>query len=540
MKNRAWGRGMTVYMLGWNGLGLALIGWLVSRDAALWYLISLVAVVNAAVSIAGEVGWLGSKGRKDGSSAGHDAPLSTERFTGFMNESQVLSDRLSAAVEEVNQSIECLNEIADRSIVEEKRLRASSKETLVTLEMTFASLQQVASAAEQIREVSGRLGRESEDTQEKVAEISRSLEATDKVMEDLHSNHDILGRNIAMLSEHTGKIEEINGFIREVVEQTSLLALNASIEAARAGELGRGFNVVATEIRRLADQSNQAVARSSDTLAAVEKSVHEVVESVYSEKEAVYRGIQEMKRMKEGIALILSKIVQVHHLVGRTESASEQQAEQMKDTTVKLSEMVELVNAALGSVDRTLEQTEYQRRETAKLQTVSAGLSRASDEMVGAIGSIRTKEKELEIPSHVRDAFLRKLGEAVASQELIGLTPEAHARSLSRLMADNRMIEAVWSNRSDGSFLFSKPEAGLLNAKGREWWKRAMQGETFVSSVYISAITKKPCVTLSRAIYNERREVIGVVGVDLDLAQAGAIQSGDSRKTAETKTAAAG
>ncbi|WP_409344019.1 PDC sensor domain-containing protein [Paenibacillus sp. MBLB4367] len=60
-----------------------------------------------------------------------------------------------------------------------------------------------------------------------------------------------------------------------------------------------------------------------------------------------------------------------------------------------------------------------------------------------------------------------------------------------------------------------KPEAGLLNAKGRDWWRRAMDGELFVSSSCVSAITKKPCITISYAIVDGNKGRVGVVGLDL-------------------------
>ena len=66
------------------------------------------------------------------------------------------------------------------------------------------------------------------------------------------------------LIEQTSKINEINDFIQEIVSQTSLLALNASIEAAHAGEFGRGFAVVAQQIKKLAEQSHEAVGVPAD------------------------------------------------------------------------------------------------------------------------------------------------------------------------------------------------------------------------------------------------------------------------------------
>ncbi|WP_397354989.1 PDC sensor domain-containing protein [Paenibacillus sp. N3.4] len=65
--------------------------------------------------------------------------------------------------------------------------------------------------------------------------------------------------------------------------------------------------------------------------------------------------------------------------------------------------------------------------------------------------------------------------------------------------------------------MFSQPEAGLVNSRGREWWKRAMSGELFVWPEYVSAITEKPCITLSKAINDDIGAPIGVVGIDLML-----------------------
>ncbi|MRN55327.1 PDC sensor domain-containing protein [Paenibacillus monticola] len=62
---------------------------------------------------------------------------------------------------------------------------------------------------------------------------------------------------------------------------------------------------------------------------------------------------------------------------------------------------------------------------------------------------------------------------------------------------------------------YSEPAAGLLNAKRREWWSGAMDEGEFVSKPYVSAITKRSCITLLRAIRNRQGEIVGVVGIDI-------------------------
>ncbi|WP_416147346.1 methyl-accepting chemotaxis protein [Salipaludibacillus sp. HK11] len=138
----------------------------------------------------------------------------------FINESQVASDRMMAAVKEVNIALDRLKYIADKSVTEGTYLKENSYQSM-----------------------------------DRLSDYNQS------VTEKIHG-----------LADHTNKIEEINHIIKEIVTQTSLLSLNASIEAARAEKHGRGFSVVAQEINKLADQSSEAVGRSSNILSTIENS----------------------------------------------------------------------------------------------------------------------------------------------------------------------------------------------------------------------------------------------------------------------------
>jgi hypothetical protein len=109
------------------------------------------------------------------------------------------------------------------------------------------------------------------------------------------------------------------------------------------------------------------------------------------------------------------------------------------------------------------------------------------------------------------------LSELVRDVEIHSLNAGKHEAILSSTLRNQGGIEAIWSNRSDGTFIYSLPKAGLINAKGREWWKQGMAGYLFVSPVYVSAITKKPCITLSKAIVDDKGQSVGVIGIDLIL-----------------------
>ena len=84
-------------------------------------------------------------------------------------------------------------------------------------------------------------------------------------------------------------------------------------------------------------------------------------------------------------------------------------------------------------------------------------------------------------------------------------------------MQARKNVEAVWSNKPDGAFIVSLPPAGLANAASREWFQAAGANQKYVSPVYISAISKRPCITVACPIKDAAGSVIGVLGADLSL-----------------------
>jgi len=495
---------------------ILVIGLVVSMFAVFtpsWRLETVIPVVFAC---AGFCFWLYTR-RLAGRNAGEHELRQQEQIHAFVQESQVVADRLAAAVEEVNRSIDQLTAIADASIQGEEELKSRSNQAVEQLQEAFAAIQQVAAAAEQIMDSSMHMHEESEQTKDTVVDVNRSLNTTDAVMNELHVNSDTMQTKIQNLTDHTSKIEEINTFITEVVSQTSLLALNASIEAARAGEQGRGFSVVAQEIKKLAAQSHDAVTRSSEILSAIEVGVSQVVAAVAQEKASVAHGIAEMNVMKAKMDTIYNLILHVNQLVARTTDSTKQQSSFVKGTTLTLGQVVDLMNETMGSVEQTLGQMKKQRKEVLMLQNTNRNLDRSSTELIQAIQVIGIHKKTTNTVNLNTEEMKMMLNALVLKPDIASLDEQLHAVSLSAVLHRTAGIEAIWSNRADGTFIFSLPEAGLVNAKGREWWKRAINGDLFVSPEYVSAITKKPCITLSKAILDDMGTPIGVVGVDLIL-----------------------
>ncbi len=153
---------------------------------------------------------------------------------------------------------------------------AGSSEQALSISQTTATVDEVRQTAEENTDRAQTVA----DAAQRSVEISETgLEAVERTvsgMESIKVKVEQIAMNIKALSEQTEQIGNIISTVNDIAEQSNLLALNASIEAARAGEQGKGFAVVATEVRNLAEQSQQATAQVREILSATQKAIKSV------------------------------------------------------------------------------------------------------------------------------------------------------------------------------------------------------------------------------------------------------------------------
>lgn len=152
-----------------------------------------------------------------------------------------------------------------------------------------------------------------------------AVEANIQKMMTLRQKIQIIAELILDLSEHTQQIGDIIGIVEDIAEQTNMLALNAAVEAARAGENGKGFSVVAGEIRKLADESKQATTKITALIKDIQQATNSTVMAAEEGSKEIELGVQLADNINQNIESLINLISDVKNAVDNISSETEKQ-----------------------------------------------------------------------------------------------------------------------------------------------------------------------------------------------------------------------
>jgi methyl-accepting chemotaxis protein len=228
--------------------------------------------------------------------------------------------------------------------------QAEVDSVVTSINQVSASSEAVASDAQSAADLTEQAKQESEKSKQVVANAMTS-------MNELLSEVDNTSEAIVAMSEDTQRIESVLHVIGEIAEQTNLLALNAAIEAARAGEQGRGFAVVADEVRALASRTRQSTDEINDMLAKLQAASHSVVSSMDSTKSRCETASQQTNEVTITLDSMTQFTEDINQLVAQIASSVKEQStvtELVNQNMVAINEMVQtLVNNGENTIDQT-------------------------------------------------------------------------------------------------------------------------------------------------------------------------------------------
>jgi methyl-accepting chemotaxis protein len=194
---------------------------------------------------------------------------------------------------------------------------------------------------------------------------------------------------INKLDDSSKKIGDIIKIISGISEQTNLLALNAAIEAARAGDAGKGFSVVAEEIRKLADESNKASKKISDLVKENQLKSASAVESVSQVEKKVSLGVSKASEVGESIQNIIKNIQDIVNEVEQIDYANEQQAQTTKEIEKAIGNIAITSGEIAGSTENISLSIENQLSAMTKIEETTKMLSEMANKLTKLTSGFR-------------------------------------------------------------------------------------------------------------------------------------------------------
>lgn len=330
---------------------------------------------------------------------------------------------------------------------------------------------------------------------------------------------------IETLKETSQKISSMLKEIIGILSNMKLISMNATIEAARAGEAGQGFTAVASEFKNLTQITEVFVKDIEAQILSMNSDVNKVYCDIGQNNECVDRGVafsklieENLKEMSESFQKVIATVEEMNIISNEQSRISDMVGEQMEC-------MEDLVNITSQNADAVYHSALSQKDRVENIAKMSKKLGVASDELSEIADStiqlpvqFETKEFMDTLHETAQDFFKIIQTELTSHHKFLTNDPNLHDKLLRTFKeAHKEVVEAVWTNDVNGRFFCSIPSASIANATIREWFQGSIGGEQYISKIYISAITRNPCVTLAIPYYSKGGKIIGIIGVDLNL-----------------------
>lgn len=254
---------------------------------------------------------------------------------------QGMLDSLNNLVARIQQSGIQVTSSATEIAATAKQQEATVSEQAATTNEIRATVTQISATSRELVNTMHEVTDVAFKTAESANQGRTSLSRMEETMRNMMEATTAIGSKLAVLSEKAGNINTVVTTINKVSDQTNLLSLNAAIEAEKAGEYGVGFAVVATEIRRLADQTAVATWDIEQMVKEMQSAVSAGVMGMEKFSTEVKQGVDDVRRVGAQLAHIIE---QVEHLIPRFEEVHEgmqsqsKGAEQISEAMVQLAE----------------------------------------------------------------------------------------------------------------------------------------------------------------------------------------------------------
>jgi len=278
-----------------------------------------------------------------------------------------ISSDLSAASEELSASSQEVSASADEVSNSIQNVASGAEEQTAVIQDSKNNINNLGKRINQVNQISDQMQNNASNVVNNIKTGRTKLNQTVDDIENVKDNSDQAAAKITKLGELSGEIEAIINLINDIASQTNLLALNAAIEAARAGEAGRGFSVVADEIRNLAEESENATEKISALIKDIQSAVKDANNKMNNTEKVVEHSIDSIQATGNSFNKIDNAVNSLNSLIEKVDLNLEEIKEESQEVNDYMEEISRVSNETAANSEEVSASSEEQSRVTEEI-----------------------------------------------------------------------------------------------------------------------------------------------------------------------------
>ena len=292
-----------------------------------------------------------------------------------------VSNNLAASSQELSASSEEMKASAEEVATATEEVASGAEEQTAQIEETSSNIDELDQGLDNINQLSENMNNQSGKVLENIKSGNQSIEKSIDQINRVKLQAEKTSKNVNELGERSQKIGEIVELIEGISSQTNLLALNAAIEAARAGEAGRGFSVVADEIRQLAEESSNATQEITGLIKEIQNGAKASVEEMNKAQEAVGDSVEAIGVTDQSFKVIQEAVNSLEDLINNLDNSAERISENSAMVNRSIQEIGSVSEQSAANAEEVVASTEEQASSTQEIVHASEDLAEMAEKL---------------------------------------------------------------------------------------------------------------------------------------------------------------